>query len=90
MKSQHPLNTLAPITLALSCLVVQNIAQAENKEHKPNTSKVTVATPVTRPAAASATSTDINAERAAAAARRDGDPAVNGSVRDFPPTDAGK
>jgi hypothetical protein len=91
MKLQRPLNTLAPITLALLCLVVQNAAHAETKEKKPSPSKAAVATPVTQPAAPSTTSTDINADRAAAvAARRDGDPAVNGSVRDFPPTDAAK
>jgi hypothetical protein len=89
MKLQHPLNTLAPITLALSCLVVQNIVHGETKEQKPSPSKVAVVAPVTQPAAPSATSTDINADRAAAA-RRDGDPVVNGSIRDFPPTDAGK
>jgi hypothetical protein len=90
MKLQRSLDTLTPITLALLCLIVQNTAHAETKEQKSSPSKVAVAAPATQLAVPNAMSTDTNTDRAALAARRDVEPQVNGSVRDFPSTGTGK
>ncbi len=83
MKLQRPLDTLAPITLALLCLAVQYTAHAETKEQKLSPQTVAVAATTTQPTTPHITYTDLNAERAAVAARRDVDPAINGSVKDL-------